>query len=175
MSNPMIGKIVKFAVGTRESLYKLNKNLTAVEKATSYAQDKIKGKIEDAVGKYLSGANADVNKALMQINNVINTELDKIMNQSLKQVTSNISEASKEIKRIGDIGQKIGGYINKDQSTAKDLYELAKTGLSVKQEDASKNPEAPKSLELPKALDQTSDIEKAMDDFSKGVTQYNSA
>ena len=31
MSNPMIGKIVKFAVGTRESLYKLNKNLTEVE------------------------------------------------------------------------------------------------------------------------------------------------
>lgn len=31
MSNPMIGKIVKFAVGTRESLYKLNKNLIEVE------------------------------------------------------------------------------------------------------------------------------------------------
>ena len=31
MSNPMIGKIVKFSVGTRESLYKLNKNLTEVE------------------------------------------------------------------------------------------------------------------------------------------------
>ena len=31
MSNPMAGKIVKFAVGTRESLYKLNKKLTAVE------------------------------------------------------------------------------------------------------------------------------------------------
>ena len=31
MSNPMIGKIVKFAVGTRESLYKLNKKLTEVE------------------------------------------------------------------------------------------------------------------------------------------------
>ena len=31
MSNAMIGKIVKFAVGTRESLYKLNKNLTEVE------------------------------------------------------------------------------------------------------------------------------------------------
>ena len=31
MSNPMIGKIVRFAVGTRESLYKLNKNLTEVE------------------------------------------------------------------------------------------------------------------------------------------------
>ena len=31
MSSPMIGKIVKFAVGTRESLYKLNKNLTEVE------------------------------------------------------------------------------------------------------------------------------------------------
>ena len=31
MSNPMIGKIVKFAVGTRENLYKLNKNLTEVE------------------------------------------------------------------------------------------------------------------------------------------------
>lgn len=31
MSNPMVGKIVKFAVGTRESLYKLNKNLTEVE------------------------------------------------------------------------------------------------------------------------------------------------
>ena len=27
----MVGKIVKFAVGTRESLYKLNKNLTEVE------------------------------------------------------------------------------------------------------------------------------------------------
>lgn len=31
MSSPMIGKIVKFAVGTRESLYKLDKNLTEVE------------------------------------------------------------------------------------------------------------------------------------------------
>lgn len=31
MSSPMVGKIVKFAVGTRESLYKLNKNLTEVE------------------------------------------------------------------------------------------------------------------------------------------------
>ena len=31
MSNPMIGKIVKFAVGTRESLYKLNKRLVEVE------------------------------------------------------------------------------------------------------------------------------------------------
>ena len=31
MSNPMIGKVVKFAVGTRESLYKLNKNLIEVE------------------------------------------------------------------------------------------------------------------------------------------------
>ena len=31
MSNPMIGKKVKFAIGTRESLYKLNKNLTEVE------------------------------------------------------------------------------------------------------------------------------------------------
>ena len=31
MSNPMIGKIVKFAVGTRESLYKLNKELIEVE------------------------------------------------------------------------------------------------------------------------------------------------
>ena len=31
MSSPMIGKIVKFAVGTRESLYKLNKELTEVE------------------------------------------------------------------------------------------------------------------------------------------------
>ena len=31
MSNPMIGKIVKFAVGTRESLYKLDKKLTEVE------------------------------------------------------------------------------------------------------------------------------------------------
>ena len=31
MSSPMIGKMVKFAVGTRESLYKLNKNLTEVE------------------------------------------------------------------------------------------------------------------------------------------------
>ena len=27
----MVGKIVKFAVGTRESLYKLNKKLTEVE------------------------------------------------------------------------------------------------------------------------------------------------
>ena len=31
MSNPMIGKIVKFSIGTRESLYKLNKKLTEVE------------------------------------------------------------------------------------------------------------------------------------------------
>ena len=31
MSSPMIGKIVKFAVGTRESLYKLNKELIEVE------------------------------------------------------------------------------------------------------------------------------------------------
>ena len=31
MSSPMIGKTVKFAVGTRESLYKLNKKLTEVE------------------------------------------------------------------------------------------------------------------------------------------------
>ena len=31
MSNPMIGKIVRFAVGTRESLYKLNKKLIEVE------------------------------------------------------------------------------------------------------------------------------------------------
>ena len=31
MSNPMLGKIVKFAVGTRESLYKLDKKLTEVE------------------------------------------------------------------------------------------------------------------------------------------------
>ena len=31
MNSPMLGKIVKFAVGTRESLYKLNKNLTEVE------------------------------------------------------------------------------------------------------------------------------------------------
>ena len=31
MSSPMLGKTVKFAVGTRESLYKLNKNLTEVE------------------------------------------------------------------------------------------------------------------------------------------------
>lgn len=31
MSSPMIGKIVKFAVGTRENLYKLNKKLTEVE------------------------------------------------------------------------------------------------------------------------------------------------
>ena len=31
MSNSMIGKIVKFAVGTRESLYKLDKKLTEVE------------------------------------------------------------------------------------------------------------------------------------------------
>ena len=31
MSSPMSGKIVRFAVGTRESLYKLNKNLTEVE------------------------------------------------------------------------------------------------------------------------------------------------
>ena len=31
MSNPMIGKIVKFAVGTRENLYKLNKELTEVD------------------------------------------------------------------------------------------------------------------------------------------------
>ena len=31
MSSPMLGKTVKFAVGTRESLYKLNKKLTEVE------------------------------------------------------------------------------------------------------------------------------------------------
>ena len=31
MSSPMVGKIVRFAVGTRESLYKLNKKLTEVE------------------------------------------------------------------------------------------------------------------------------------------------
>ena len=31
MSSPMIGKIVRLAVGTRESLYKLNKKLTEVE------------------------------------------------------------------------------------------------------------------------------------------------
>ena len=31
MSSPMLGKIVKFAVGTRESLFKLNKKLTEVE------------------------------------------------------------------------------------------------------------------------------------------------
>ena len=31
MSSPMLGKIVKFSVGTRESLYKLNKKLTEVE------------------------------------------------------------------------------------------------------------------------------------------------
>ena len=31
MSSPMIGKIVKFAVGTRESLYKLDKKFTEVE------------------------------------------------------------------------------------------------------------------------------------------------
>ena len=31
MSSPMLGKIVKFSVGTRESLYQLNKKLTEVE------------------------------------------------------------------------------------------------------------------------------------------------
>ena len=31
MSSSMIGKIVRLAVGTRESLYKLNKNLIEVE------------------------------------------------------------------------------------------------------------------------------------------------
>ena len=31
MSSPMLGKAVKFAVGTRESLYKLNKELIEVE------------------------------------------------------------------------------------------------------------------------------------------------
>ena len=31
MSSPMKGKIVKVAVGTRESLYKLDKKLTEVE------------------------------------------------------------------------------------------------------------------------------------------------
>ena len=31
MSSSMLGKTVKFAVGTRESLYKLNKKLTEVE------------------------------------------------------------------------------------------------------------------------------------------------
>ena len=32
MRSLMVGKIVKFAVGTRESLYKLNKELTEVER-----------------------------------------------------------------------------------------------------------------------------------------------
>ena len=31
MSSPMIGKVVRLAVGTRESLYKLNKELIEVE------------------------------------------------------------------------------------------------------------------------------------------------
>ena len=31
MSSPMLGKTVKFAVGTKESLYKSNKKLTEVE------------------------------------------------------------------------------------------------------------------------------------------------
>lgn len=31
MSSPMLGKIVKFSIRTRESLYKLNKKLTEVE------------------------------------------------------------------------------------------------------------------------------------------------
>ena len=31
MSSPMIGKAVKFAIGTRESLYKLDKKFTEVE------------------------------------------------------------------------------------------------------------------------------------------------
>ena len=31
MSSPMLGKIVKFSIGTRESLYKINKKLTEVE------------------------------------------------------------------------------------------------------------------------------------------------
>ena len=31
MSKPMIGKAVKFAIGTRESLYKLDKKFTEVE------------------------------------------------------------------------------------------------------------------------------------------------
>ena len=31
MSKPMIGKAVKFAIGTRESLYKLDKKLIEVE------------------------------------------------------------------------------------------------------------------------------------------------
>ena len=31
MSSPMTGKIVKFALGTRESLFKLNKKLTEVK------------------------------------------------------------------------------------------------------------------------------------------------
>ena len=31
MSSPMLGKIVKFAIGTKESLYKSNKKLTEVE------------------------------------------------------------------------------------------------------------------------------------------------
>lgn len=31
MSSPMVGKMVKFVVGTRDSLYKLNKKLTEVE------------------------------------------------------------------------------------------------------------------------------------------------
>ena len=31
MSSPMLGKAVKFSIGTRESLYKINKKLTEVE------------------------------------------------------------------------------------------------------------------------------------------------
>ena len=31
MSSPMLGKTVKFSIGTRENLYKLNKKLTEVE------------------------------------------------------------------------------------------------------------------------------------------------
>lgn len=31
MSSPMVGKAARFAIGTRESLFKLNKKLTEVE------------------------------------------------------------------------------------------------------------------------------------------------
>ena len=31
MSSPMVGKIARFAIGTRENLFKLNKKLTEVE------------------------------------------------------------------------------------------------------------------------------------------------
>ena len=53
MSSPMTGKIVKFALGTRESLFKLNKKLTEVEiyidgeSGTLYMVPKEDGELEE--------------------------------------------------------------------------------------------------------------------------------